>query len=538
MINVSVKNKLLVEVESCPFCGAKGESNLGEHIKAAHGEDKFRSAVLAAKEAGIADPKIGEIFNISFKQLERIITEVYGINISALKKPKKIKSWTPKDYQEETTTVWSFRRRGNWASHDGRYRGNWSPFIPRNVIIKYSKLGDIVLDYFVGGGTTAVEAKLLGRKCIARDINPAAIGLTRENLRFDPPAELFGDYPTYEADLAVGDARKLEGIQDESIDLICSHPPYAGIISYGSKIEGDLSGLNYDDFIQEMRQIAEESYRVLKVGGKCAILIGDSRKKKHIVPIGFGTINVFLAAKFRLKELVIKRQHNCKTTGFWYSSSIRHNFLLLAHEYLAIFEKPKSTTDSESKANPSNLVVSRAMRHVPERAQELETTSVWIFPAEDFERQLDRNIIQRYSESNDCWQISFNLGEETGNLEDLSAETALLYIKSPCLNGSQGSETLRSYVEGVERFVKGNIHQVRAGGFVVIRTSDVRLDGHIEPLAKRFVDKLQSDDLWLKEIIIVTSDEPDAKRAQVGDDLHITHQYLLVYEVLDTKPRG
>mgnify|MGYP000675009021 CR=1 FL=1 len=90
-----------------------------------------------------------------------------------------------------------------------------------------------------------------------------------------------------------------------------------------------------------MRKVADESFRVLKPGKKCAILIGDTRKHKYVVPIGFWTIRVFLDAGFNLKELVIKRQHKCKTTGFWYDRSIKYNFLLLAHEYLPIFEKPK-----------------------------------------------------------------------------------------------------------------------------------------------------------------------------------------------------
>ncbi|MDI6603403.1 MAG: DNA methyltransferase [Patescibacteria group bacterium] len=178
------------------------------------------------------DPQIGEVFGITFRQLEKIITDAYGVNISALKKPKRIKYWMPKNFTEETTTVWSYKQRGDWVTHDGRYRGNWSPYIPRNIILKYSKPGEIVLDFFVGGGTTAVEAKLLGRRCIAKDINPACIGLTKENLNFKPPTTLFDKYPIFEPKVYVGDARDLSEIENNSIDLICAHPPYAGIVHY------------------------------------------------------------------------------------------------------------------------------------------------------------------------------------------------------------------------------------------------------------------------------------------------------------------
>ena len=41
--------------------------------------------------------------------------------------------WEPKNFKLESTTIWSFKSRGNWATHNGQYRGNWSPYIPRNL---------------------------------------------------------------------------------------------------------------------------------------------------------------------------------------------------------------------------------------------------------------------------------------------------------------------------------------------------------------------------------------------------------------------
>lgn len=56
------------------------------------------------------------------------------------------------NFELETNTVWAFPDRGKWATHDAKYRGNWSPYIPRNLILRYSTEGDTVLDPFVGGG--------------------------------------------------------------------------------------------------------------------------------------------------------------------------------------------------------------------------------------------------------------------------------------------------------------------------------------------------------------------------------------------------
>ena len=241
--------------------------------------------------------------------------------------------WEPKDFKMETTTVWNFKDRGNWATHSGKYRGNWSPYIPRNLILRYSKEGDIVLDPFLGSGTTLIETKLLKRKGIGVDINPKAVNISRENLRFNKNIE-------YEPTIYNLDSRNLNIIEDKSIDLICAHPPYANIIKYSENIKGDLSLLDIDDFLSEISLVARELFRVLKGDKYCAILIGDTRRNKHMIPLGFYVMQEFLKVGFVLKENIIKEQHNCQATGFWYKKSIDYNFLLIAHEYLFVFRKP------------------------------------------------------------------------------------------------------------------------------------------------------------------------------------------------------
>lgn len=131
----------------------------------------------------------------------------------------------------------------------------------------------------------------------------------------------------------LGDARNLD-LPDESVDLICAHPPYADIIQYSEDIDGDLSHLKIKDFLCEMGKVANEAYRVLKKDKFCAILIGDTRKNGMVQPLGFETMRLFELAGFKTKEIIIKEQHNCKATGFWKTNSIKHNFLLLAYEYL------------------------------------------------------------------------------------------------------------------------------------------------------------------------------------------------------------
>lgn len=243
----------------------------------------------------------------------------------------KKKSLQPENFELETNTIWSFPNRGKWATHDAKYRGNWSPYIPRNIILRYSQEGDTVLDQFVGGGTTAVEAKLTHRNFVGVDINPSAIEITKSKCAFDFETQS-------NTTLMLGDARKLD-IEDTSVDLICTHPPYSDIIHYSENIEGDLSLLPIKPFLAEMGKVADECYRVLKKDKFCAILMGDTRHKGMVQPLAFEIMRLFELAGFKTKEIIIKEQHNCKATGFWKTNSVKFNFLLLAHEYLFVFKK-------------------------------------------------------------------------------------------------------------------------------------------------------------------------------------------------------
>jgi DNA modification methylase len=246
---------------------------------------------------------------------------------------QKIKTFQPQNFELECTTVWSFPRRGNWATHNAKYRGNWAPEIVRNLILRYSKEGDLLLDPMVGGGTTAIECKLLNRNLIACDINEDAVKLTKDLLNFD------SEYDP-KIDIFKNDARNLSFLKDDSVDFILTHPPYANIIKYSDNIEGDLSLIkDLDIFCDEIEKIAKEFYRVLKKGMYCAILIGDTRRKKLYQPLAYKVMERFLNVGFLLKEDIIKHQHNCKATGFWKKRSQEYNFLLIMHEHIFVFKK-------------------------------------------------------------------------------------------------------------------------------------------------------------------------------------------------------
>lgn len=241
----------------------------------------------------------------------------------------------PENFELECSTVWSFPRRWNRATHNSKYRWNWSPEVVRNLILRYSKEWDFLLDPMIWGWTTAIECKLLNRNLLCYDINLKAIELTKESINFESENDSKIQILLHDA------TKKNENLKDESIDFILMHPPYSDIIKYSDwKIKEDISNIHdLDKFCNEIEKIAIESFRVLKPWKYCTILMWDTRRNKMYQPLAFKVMERFLKSWFTLKEDIIKVQHNCKATWFWVNKSKEANFLLIMHEHLFIFQK-------------------------------------------------------------------------------------------------------------------------------------------------------------------------------------------------------
>lgn len=273
-----------------------------------------------------------------------------------------------KYFELETTNLWSFLDRGKWATHQGDFRGNWPPQMARNIVIRYSKPKELVLDQMCGSGTTLIECKLLGRNAIGVDINSDHVMLTRDRLDFQY-STLDPEFPEVEIKTYLGNAANLDLIDDEAVHLIATHPPYASIIPYNNKkqrMTGDLTVRNIGKYMKSMRKVASESYRVLKPGRYCAILVGDTRRGRHHVPIAFRVMQAFLDEGFILREDVVKYQWKTRTTREKWGGLTKGadvcwvdidkearkghymDFYLLFYEHLFIFRKPEEDEDLQT----------------------------------------------------------------------------------------------------------------------------------------------------------------------------------------------
>lgn len=245
----------------------------------------------------------------------------------------------PENFSQENSTVWDFPERGAWATHKPDYRGNFAPQIPRNVILNYSEEGELVLDPMVGSGTTLVEARLLNRNAIGYDINQNAVNITSERINFEINNKS-------KQIVKLGNAQRLQE-KDNSIDLIVTHPPYFNLVTYSNgKNPDDLSSISsIPKFLDALEIVLREMYRVLKPNHFCAILIGDTRKGQHYIPLSHFVLQRCLKTGFVLKEEIIKTQHNTKHGPRWTASAKHYKFYLIMHEHLFVFRKPFENED-------------------------------------------------------------------------------------------------------------------------------------------------------------------------------------------------
>lgn len=69
---------------------------------------------------------------------------------------------------------WTAKQRAGHGLHEISYRACFKPQLPRFFIERLSVAGDVILDPFMGRGTTLLEAALLNRQVIGCDISPLA----------------------------------------------------------------------------------------------------------------------------------------------------------------------------------------------------------------------------------------------------------------------------------------------------------------------------------------------------------------------------
>lgn len=270
-------------------------------------------------------------------RLQKGITEVRTNSVNDI----NLNRW--KEYDDVLTdSLWLMDRRDSSGVHEAWYWGNFIPQIPHQLMMRYTKAGDWVLDPFAGSGTTLIECRRLGRHGLGVELNPDVAARSSALVAEEPnPCGVT-------TEITIGDSGEVDfgaivashGISE--VQLVILHPPYHDIIRFG-EAPGDLSNApDVDAFITRFGDVVRGVKQVLQPGRFLAVVIGDKYEGRAWVPLGFYAMEVAMAQGLTLKSIVVKNLNGTRAKrdqqALWRYRALVAGFYVFKHEYIFIFQ--------------------------------------------------------------------------------------------------------------------------------------------------------------------------------------------------------
>ena len=234
----------------------------------------------------------------------------------------------------QTTTLWEYpsQHYGDGMQGDQGYKGATPSYVIWNLLQRYTRPGDVVVDPMCGSGTTIDVAADLDRKGIGFDIAP------------------------FRADIKQADARKIP-LKKESVDFVFIDPPYSTHLKYSGHPQciGELDAAD-PAYYEAMEKVIGEMWRILKNRRYMALYVSDSwRKGEPFQPIGFDLF-ALLRRYFKPIDIVsVVRYNKTLKRSHWHKSAKEGNYFLRGFNYLFIMKKEESEKAESSKiADPKD----------------------------------------------------------------------------------------------------------------------------------------------------------------------------------------
>lgn len=218
----------------------------------------------------------------------------------------------------QLTTLWDYpsQHYGTTMQGDKSYKGATPSYVIWNLLERYTRKGDKVLDPCCGSGTTLDVCADLERVGFGFDIAP------------------------YREDIEQADARDLP-LKNDTIDFAFIDPPYSTHLKYSGHPQciGELDAAS-SAYYEAMTLVINEMFRVLKNRRYMALYVSDSFiKGKPFMPIGFELFGM-LQKKFKPVDIIAVTRHNKSLKhGHWKRSAEEGNYFLRGFNYLFIMKK-------------------------------------------------------------------------------------------------------------------------------------------------------------------------------------------------------
>ena|SRR5262245_15179155 len=247
-----------------------------------------------------------------------------------------------------TDSLWLFPERDRSGTHMADYHGNFVPQIPYQAMRRFTKRGDVLLDAFLGSGTSLIECRRLGRHGVGIELKPELAQQASERIACQGnPHEITtqvvtGDSSDLEAAPSLI-AGALKNIGRERVQLAILHPPYHSIIKFSDR-EDDLSNCpSVEEFLQRFGQVVDVADRFLEKERYLVLVIGDMYADSEWIPLGFYCMREVMKRGYSLKSLVVKDMQGNRAKrnleNIWRYRALAGGFYIFKHEYVMFFRK-------------------------------------------------------------------------------------------------------------------------------------------------------------------------------------------------------
>lgn len=270
--------------------------------------------------------------------------------------PKKGEKINKENYEIITDSLWIFDERDKSFGHSGWYHGNFIPQIPRQLILRFTKEGDVIVDPFLGSGTTLIECVKLKRNGIGIELVPRVAKLAQTNIQKILKNLFQNTNENLFYEVVTGDSTNkntLASVKNillnknkKYVQLVIMHPPYHDIIKF-SNLPEDLSNTkDISEFLDKFSQSVNLFLEILQSQGHLCVVIGDKYSKGEWVPLGFlvmDRIRNDFKKQLVLKSIIVKNIVNNRgkrnQENLWRYRALKGGFYIFRHEYILIFKK-------------------------------------------------------------------------------------------------------------------------------------------------------------------------------------------------------
>jgi DNA modification methylase len=244
-----------------------------------------------------------------------------------------IKSEVGREAKSINSGTDDYRSIKNKKGYDNKenYTSIFDPALCEVIYNWFCVNGKEILDPFAGGSVRGVVANYLGYRYTGIDIRQEQID---SNIEQGLDILDVNNQPNW----YVGDSNEVLDNINKEFDLVFTCPPYADLEVY-SDLKGDISNMNYNEFIKAYEEIINKSCKLLKVGGYACFVVGEVRDKKGNY-IGFvpDTINAFKKAgmSFYNEAILLNPVASASMRA---NGNMKSQKLVKIHQNVLIFKK-------------------------------------------------------------------------------------------------------------------------------------------------------------------------------------------------------